>query len=199
MKRIKFLPLLFAICLASCEDEKCDPESDELNPVEDLAAYLDPNRFVDGNVLMYYQPGLLPDVISTLGAQQVSGDTFRMRAPAVTGGDTMEVAFIAVAVSTPFYYTTEEEGGDEIVAKHKVYKNAQCKETVGPNVDNDCLFIKEWSLYFNTEVYGWNQCKKGTAFCLELERVVGVHKLYEDTLCSVLVRTEDIKNFSCDK
>jgi hypothetical protein len=201
MDFLKLCSVILFIVLVACKDEVIDPvvEDAELNPVEDLVAYLDPNKFINGNVLMYYQPGYLDEIISILGAHQLSGDTFRMKAPTVDGADSIEVVFIAAPVSTPFLFISDDDGPDEIVAEHKIYKNAQCKEIIAPQVDNDCTLIKEWGQYVNSEIYGWNLCKRGTSFCLELERVVGIHKIYEDTLCSVLVRTEDIKNFSCDR
>ena len=203
MKNLKqLISSLFIIVIMAggCKDaEICEPVTEDLDPISDLVAYLNPNSIIDGNVLMYYESGFLDDVIGLIGAQKIAGDTFRLAAPTANGLDTVEVLFIATPVTTPFYFTSDDETADEIVSKYKVYKNAQCTETVGPQIDSSCTLIKEWSLYLNSEIYGWYQCKKGTSFCIELNRVVGINKLYEDTLCSVLVRTEDIKNFSCTK
>lgn len=195
MKHLSFFTCILLIGLLGCNEE-CELVEEKLDPVEDLVAFLDPNQFVNGNVLLYYKPGYLQDVIAQLGAVQDSGNVYRMQAPTVDGADMVEVLFVATPVSQPFQFVTDDSP-DEIVAKHKVYKNAKCKETLEAFTEDDCTKIED--RYYNTEYLGWNECKRGTGFCLEIKQVIGIRRWYEDTLCSVLVDTEPLKAFHCKK
>lgn len=199
MKKVILFMLLLALGFEACKDEKCYPESDEINPETDMIGYLQPTNSSQPVGILYYMPGYLEVIISELGAQSVDTNLYELKAPAIIGGDTILSIFTTAEVPIPYYFSHEEPQGDEMVAKHKVYKNAECKEHIPALEDDDCMWIEEWSQGIKVEITGWNKCRKGNSYCIEIEQVIGERKHYDDKECSVLVKTEDYIEFSCKK
>jgi hypothetical protein len=127
MKKFLLFMLLIALGFEACKEDKCHPESDEINPETDMIGYLQPMNCAQPVGILYYMPGYLEEIISELGAQAIDSNLYEIKAPSIVGGDTILSIFTGAEVAMPYYYSNEETQGDEMVAKHKVYENAECK------------------------------------------------------------------------
>lgn len=191
-----FFAIISLIIFTACQSEKenCEPVSEELDPVYDLAGYLDPYQGDEGAGSLFYMPGYLDVIISRFGAENLDGNIYGMQIE-LEDGTMDDFVFTAFEVDLPYLYVTETQPG-ELKSRYKVYKDAECKEV--EKVFANCFKMADGRYHTLEYQKDYKKCKKGKGICIEIEQVAVIKKYYEDSECSILDEAIPMKLFICD-
>ncbi|MBI4607191.1 MAG: hypothetical protein HY721_34945 [Planctomycetes bacterium] len=164
-----------------------EPER-SLDPMNDLAGYLDPLA-----AILYVQPGHEAPVLQALGAQPMGRDQYVMQAR-TSDGNFMSFAFSVRSADTPALFLQDPE---LIIntPEYKVYKNAKCKlgpkpspVGCGPYIDGEHATLEYLPL---------SKCEAGSSYCVEAWSVWWIRRVYRDNECRQLKRIDTGNEFIC--
>lgn len=202
IKNLQSIPILLLLLLGSiilsCEkdNEECDDNCSSFSQSDNMVGYLQPRQAENDLGLLYYSPGLLPNMLEQLGAVEVDPGFYQMTMPLLDGTEE-ELLFQATEVEQPALYANSSGLAGELRVPHTVYIDAQCDIVADIGIDTLGFdeTLNRYVIQEITKAYG--ECVDGDDFCLTIEQIFGQRRYYVDDDYGILVATEDLKHEVC--
>lgn len=163
------------LCLCVSGTAAWAQEGDDVDPVKDVAGLLVPDSSSPGKGVLYTTSHEEKDVLDLLRATAIGPDQYRATINGVS------IQFLVLRAILPGFYLPP---GDLIcqTGTVKVYRNSTCTTTItgGSSGCSPYTNGNHATLSYNPT----KKCKRGTGYCIEVNRVLWTRNIYFDNQCS---------------